>query len=936
MAMLDILKAAAAVAEGTVAGQLPPRTIRFALEYAQPPEVSTERGRIADLLKSQTFDLEVLDDELPTFLVLQFPGVERSISTPTLYGMADEIRRQLDLVSCTPDTGVTYPIEAPSDRTIEGRFADPILDRTCWAPEKELPPKWAIESIRAVPAWALSQGRSAIIAQPDTGVATHPELLDALDLSKAFNVLNGSSDPTDPLTDEMGNPGHGTATSSVVASRVGTATKGVTGSAPEALVVPIRCTDSVILGLDGTPVARAIMHAKKIKADVISMSLGGPFYSPATGAAIKEAVAEGAIVLAAAGNCVQPIVVYPASDYNVIAVAGVDIDDRPWKGTSRGRKVDVCAPAENVYVARRQPGDGGVGTVNPSQGTSFATALTAGVAALWVAHHGRAAIRAEAARRTPACTVHELFRAALKATARPPKTGTWDNRKFGAGIVDADALLRLALVDIPAISLSVVDQDDPNEQTEAVNVVMAEAAARRDTGSFDWRRHGAEAVFLATDAWRRADPKFAGLLESRNKPQPTADLVRSMPAVLRRALAPADACPALVQPAVNTAEALNAIRVLGSNGVGGLESAATLEQARKNLRGPGLRKLQDDVEDTFRKLDAEDQSATGRSARSQVLSSTERIVEQLLEEDGPSRFNVEDRAALEAIVKLKGRPALRVDGGTISPADPLFGEWGGTFLMTDKLPLLTSAVGRIDLDGEHIGTGFLVAPNLIMTNRHVLEGIAEEVRGNGVSRWEFAKGSPTIDFSDLADAASKADILKVVAAGPNTISNVVNLSHLDLALMEIATPTSAPTPLTLVGKENATASRSELFTIGYPARPGTSAMIDPKTGQFSQEIANRLGAIFNFQYGRKYICPGLIEATTGTLPDDTNGWVFAHDATTLGGNSGSCVVRLTGEFGVIGLHFAGAPLTANYAHSLAKVRSRGTAFRPDIVGITWV
>src|SRR5262249_2202006 len=158
-------------------------------------------------------------------------------------------------------------------------------------------------------------------------VAKHVELeADALDLSKAKNILNNSKDPTDPLSSQEGNPGHGTATASTVISRL---LGKIAGSAPEARVVPIRCVDSVILGIDSTPLARGIMHAKRIGADVITMSLGGPFYSPSVAAAIKEAVDAGIIVCAAAGNCVQPIVVYPGWDPNVIALAGIDHNDKP-------------------------------------------------------------------------------------------------------------------------------------------------------------------------------------------------------------------------------------------------------------------------------------------------------------------------------------------------------------------------------------------------------------------------------------------------------------------------------------------------------------------------------------------------------------------------------------------------------------------------------
>ncbi len=70
------------------------------------------------------------------------------------------------------------------------------------------------------------------------------------------------------------------------------------GSAPAAQVIPIRCTEDVKI-FDGAPIARAILHAISVDADVISMSLGG-LYSPPIAAALKKAVAGGCIVVVAA------------------------------------------------------------------------------------------------------------------------------------------------------------------------------------------------------------------------------------------------------------------------------------------------------------------------------------------------------------------------------------------------------------------------------------------------------------------------------------------------------------------------------------------------------------------------------------------------------------------------------------------------------------
>ncbi|MGH9324226.1 MAG: hypothetical protein ACRD3V_30600, partial [Vicinamibacteria bacterium] len=59
----------------------------------------------------------------------------------------------------------------------------------------------------------------------------------------------------------------------------------------------------------------------------------------------------------------------------------------------------------------------------------------------------------------------------------------------------------------------------------------------------------------------------------------------------------------------------------------------------------------------------------------------------------------------------------------------------------------------------------------------------------------------------------------------------------------------------------------------------------------------------------------------GSAEDGTGETVFTHDSTTLGGSSGCCVVDL-GNDGqlVVGLHFAGMPKKANYAHCNAGLQ----------------
>src|SRR5262249_26460283 len=155
-----------------------------------------------------------------------------------------------------------------------------------------------------------------------------------------------------------------------------------------------------------------------------------------------------------------------------------------------------------------------------------------------------------------------------------------------------------------------------------------------------------------------------------------------------------------------------------------------------------VRELQATVAGVIAKLDDEGGNLEGTHFRRGLVEGTERVVQRVLNE-GELALGVEDRVNLEALVKINGRPALRGVDGSLDSNDPLFGEWGGSLITLPQLPDLTAAVGRIDGDGEHIGTGFVIGDGIVMTNRHVLEAIAEEVRGPAESRWVFNVNNPT-------------------------------------------------------------------------------------------------------------------------------------------------------------------------------------------------
>lgn len=376
------------------------------------------------------------------FQRIRLPGLDpRRLDGASPFDLVEPLRAALGARSVEPDLPTDYfPEPPPESAPPDLRESANLLG--CWVNDSEPAPPdatWALKQMRVEEAWAFSQqqgrparGEGILIAQPDTGVTDHPELADALDTTRWADVLDGGP-PWDPLinTDPTDTPGHGTATGSVVISRP---PGRMTGSAPAARLVPIRCIESVVR-LTQSRVARAIEHAVDSGCHVVTMSLGG-LWSRSLAAAVERAIENNLIVMAAAGNCVR-IVVWPARFDRCIAVAGSNIHDTTWKGSCRGDAVDISAPAQHVYRASRRVDSVDPADVGPGEGTSFAVALTAGVAAMWLAHHGRQRLIESLG---PGERLQDRFARLLRRTARVPNG--WDQATFGAGVVDALALLR--------------------------------------------------------------------------------------------------------------------------------------------------------------------------------------------------------------------------------------------------------------------------------------------------------------------------------------------------------------------------------------------------------------------------------------------------------------------------------------------------------------
>lgn len=341
---------------------------------------------------------------------------------------------------------------------VEPDYEDVLVDPTARAlfcsksidDESTADPAWSLLAVNADQAWKLTPpengkrfGEGVRVCHLDTGWSEHEDLDAArLDLDNDYDILDEDDNAQDPLN-YRGTRGHGTSTGSVIASSGGIGESGgtlppgkITGMAPKATLVPMRSVKSVIQFLD-SDVAKAVRRSVEASCDVISMSIGGRIFFGLE-RALMDALRHEVIPIAAAGNCVG-FVVAPAVYDATVAAAASNVREVPWRGSSRGRSVDISAPGERVHVAwKKSPEDPSTNTAR-SDGTSYAAAYTAGAAALWIAYHGEQSIREAYG----SGTRKDLFVEHLQRSAKTPDG--WDSSKYGAGILDAAALLRSPL-----------------------------------------------------------------------------------------------------------------------------------------------------------------------------------------------------------------------------------------------------------------------------------------------------------------------------------------------------------------------------------------------------------------------------------------------------------------------------------------------------------
>lgn len=268
----------------------------------------------------------------------------------------------------------------------------------------------------------------------------------------------------------------------------------------------------------------------------------------------------------------------------------------------------------------------------------------------------------------------------------------------------------------------------------------------------------------------------------------------------------------------------------------------------------------------------------------------------------------------EAIILREVRPPLLVsDGMFVPPEDPL-PEVAAQLTRLSQSPdrvasirAATGLVGRIaflNVPGRgHHGTGWVIRRDaedsaIAVTNRHVAEAFAlADGRGAYMFRTlpNFADMALEIDFIRERGNPLRQDarVVQVLFMSPARGPDLALLRVRGEELRKMVFPADVLPP---------TASPRMEMNIGVVGYPGFSPDADPAV-QYHY---------FRGVFDVKRIGFGLVTSLLDDAPE------FTHDATTLGGNSGS-VVFDTDTGALVGLHYGGITGTANYAVRIEEV-----------------
>lgn len=296
---------------------------------------------------------------------------------------------------------------------------------------------------------------------------------------------------------------------------------------------------------------------------------------------------------------------------------------------------------------------------------------------------------------------------------------------------------------------------------------------------------------------------------------------------------------------------------------------------------------------------------------------TPQMVKAIIRGDTTGEDPAFSRPFTEAVVMEFMRPCLVVRNDTFEI--PESDEWKMRLepfrrMIEQRIP----SVGRVELKFHPrynwCGTAWLIDEEHLVTNRHVASLFAAQNGSDHSYVFLPNEFGGTIQARvDFKEEHAMTDPTTAIEIGIRDVIYISRNNEPDIAFLKLDQKMTGyePVPIstrTLKGDD-------EIVVIGYPA-------YDPYRNPLKPGDVER---IFGNVFDVKRVSPGKI------MVPDFAPWCFTHDATTLGGNSGSAIIDYkTGH--AIGLHFKGVFHEGNYAvngATLLDYLSRTSITIPD-------
>ncbi|WP_371396526.1 serine protease [Fretibacter rubidus] len=250
-------------------------------------------------------------------------------------------------------------------------------------------------------------------------------------------------------------------------------------------------------------------------------------------------------------------------------------------------------------------------------------------------------------------------------------------------------------------------------------------------------------------------------------------------------------------------------------------------------------------------------------------------------------------------VVFAGSPLLALSPAPLSSAGTLAASQ--LSMLTGRYAVLRpayAAVGRLGFaqegkptrDDYSLGTGFLISDRHVMTNRHVHGFYGQYLTGDARGGIEFIAEKDN-DASDFMPFNGEAPYL---------------IPNMDIAIYTLSESVTHRAPIAIHAVETEDLLERDIVVIGYP---DTHKPDDPTLSELVED--NPIFAVKRISQGRVFRhssdtdCPLGVEVRVDACDSvDFPMDAICHNASTMGGNSGSPILDLkTGQ--LLGVHFAG-------------------------------